>query len=362
MINSIVTKYFETHLDTFIEFHPGVNTLVGESDEGKSGIVRQIKWNAKNRPTGDSYRNDKLNPNKKSDKKKRTSVSIDYESSGVIMRERDAGSINHYRINDQEPLRALRTDVPDEVQELTKIKDVNIQGQHPTEQYFLLADKPGQVAKRFNEVAGLTIMDDALKAINSKVRTCNAEINVAKEEIKEKKKELKDTEWIIDAEKLIKKLNKFGTEIVKKHSELLSIQKILEDVDKVNESLVSFKDVEKAKEMLNSLNTRTQDMNRRKESISEVSSLLNNIKNVSLALNECIDTDKVLNALKTLKKRKEKIDTDSKKIHNINNLLHKIAIHEEQCEIADDYYKKTKKVYDNLREKTECPVCGRSGK
>ena len=127
MIEFISIKNFESHKDTFIELHPGVTVLVGESDEGKSSIIRAIKWNTKNRPQGDTYRNNSIGTKTKEDKEKLTEVKIKYNT-GIVSRARDGFSsgINHYQINDQEPLKALRTDIPEEVQEVTKIKDINL--------------------------------------------------------------------------------------------------------------------------------------------------------------------------------------------------------------------------------------------
>jgi exonuclease SbcC len=52
MIKSIKIQNFETHIKTHLDLHPGVNVIVGESDEGKSGIIRSIKWNAKKQTAG----------------------------------------------------------------------------------------------------------------------------------------------------------------------------------------------------------------------------------------------------------------------------------------------------------------------
>ena len=95
MIKSITLKNFETHIDTHIDLHPGVCVFSGESDEGKSGIVRSIEWNAANRPQGDAYRNDQLGPKK--DKKVICSSTINYHKDGIVARERDNVSqgINH---------------------------------------------------------------------------------------------------------------------------------------------------------------------------------------------------------------------------------------------------------------------------
>lgn len=50
MIKNITLDNFQSHSNTFIEFGPTVNTIIGLSDSGKSGIIRAIKANVKRDP------------------------------------------------------------------------------------------------------------------------------------------------------------------------------------------------------------------------------------------------------------------------------------------------------------------------
>src|SRR6056297_1755712 len=183
MIKSLKIKNFESWKNVKLDFVPGINVIIGESDEGKSGLIRAIKLNTFNQPKGFGYRSDFL-----SDNKDITSVEIEYDSKDKIKRQRNLSGINEYLINGTNKLVALRTSVPTEVSDISKISKINIQEQHPSEQYFLLAEKPGQVAKEFNKVAGLTIMDKALQDINSQVRTANSELKIYQKKIKTKEK------------------------------------------------------------------------------------------------------------------------------------------------------------------------------
>ena len=55
MIKSIHLKNFQSHKDTLIEFDQGVNVIVGQSDVGKSAILRAIAWVCTNKPSGDEF-------------------------------------------------------------------------------------------------------------------------------------------------------------------------------------------------------------------------------------------------------------------------------------------------------------------
>jgi exonuclease SbcC len=50
-------KNFQAHTDTLIEFGPGINVIVGNTDVGKSSIIRALRWVMRNYPLGDSVWN-----------------------------------------------------------------------------------------------------------------------------------------------------------------------------------------------------------------------------------------------------------------------------------------------------------------
>ncbi len=361
MINSVGIINFETHLNTFFELHPGVNTFVGESDEGKSGIVRSIKWNAQNRPLGDAYRNDQLDP--KEDKKEIVQVSVDYIK-GLVSRKRNGvpGGINQYTINDGKPLRALRTDVPDEVQEVTKMKDINIQGQHPSEQYFLLAEKPGQVAKEFNKVAGLTIMDKATADINSQVRACNAEISVAKEEIETQEEKLEETKWVVSAEKLANKLGKFRTKLLKKDEECGILNNLVIEIESIDEKLKYYARIDEAKEALETLEKEKNSIIEKRKSLNLINSTVSDIKLIDRELLNTNDTTDALKALEALIEFEDAIKDAENKVQIVENLVKQYQTIEKELAQVEEEQAGLEVERDIMFENTACPTCGRSGK
>jgi exonuclease SbcC len=365
MISSIAIKWFETHQDTLIELHSGCNVIIGESDEGKSSIVRAIKWNTQNRPQGDSYRNDELDPKDKEDKQKITEVKIDYQNSGIVTRARDGFSsgVNHYQIDDQEPLRALRSDVPDEVLSISKIKDVNIQGQHPSEQYFLIGDSAGSVAKEFNKVAGLVIMDKALSDINSQVRSCNSQIKTAKLEIDEKLGELEETKWVELAEKLANKLEGFKIRITKKREEYNVLHDYLYDLQEIEISIdENFKDLDLSFLAVKNLKEQYQSIADKKSDINTLSELILSANNIDSMLNASTDIQDASKALKSLNLLSVKILDYQNEIFLIKSLFEKIKSNDSDLFYIEEEFLNIKKQYDKIWKEQSCPVCGRKGK
>jgi len=365
MIDSITVKNFETHLDTAFNLDKGVNVIVGESDEGKSGIIRAITWNTKNRPRGDSYRNDQLSEKKKKDKLKITDVGIIYKDSGLVIRARDGfkGGVNHYQINNEKPLRALGTDVPNEIQDVTRMKSVNIQGQHPTEQYFLLADKPGQVAKELNKVSGLTIMDKATADINSQIRICNAKIKLSEKEIKRLQEKIDDTEWVDKAEKFANKLKYFKIQINSRQEEYDDLNEKITGVFAINDMLEEeYGNIDAAIRDIAKLQKEAQDIIFAEHEQELLNKLILAMKSVDKELKSSADTEKALKALEVLKTLQNIIDEKEKKRNLIKTILFKLTTLETAILNANKDCKDAEEKYKTIRREEECPTCGRTGK
>ncbi len=161
MINSIETKNYHSHKNTKIIFDSGVNIIAGNSDAGKSDILRQAKWVFANRPMGDSIKSWGM------DKEDETNVCLTMPE-GVCSKKRiGSKAIYELEINSQKTtLEAVKTDVPIEIQDLFNLSEFNFQGQHSG--YLLLNDSPGEVAKKLNDLVGLGIIDTMFRNLASK--------------------------------------------------------------------------------------------------------------------------------------------------------------------------------------------------
>lgn len=150
MIKSVYIKNYQSHQDTKLEFHPGVNILVGSSDSGKSAIFRAMAWVMTNRPLGNAFCRWGT---------KKTQVDLVVDQGTVIGRTKSK-SENNYLFQGRELLAG--TEVPEDIQRTLKIDPaINIQQQISAP--FLLSSSPGEVAAFFNDIAGLSDIDLSIK-------------------------------------------------------------------------------------------------------------------------------------------------------------------------------------------------------
>ena len=245
MFKSIHLQNFQGHQDTLLELSPGVNMITGPSNVGKSSIIRAIWWLCRNRPmgAGDNYRH------RDADKKEPTSVKIALDN-GVITRFK-RGTHNGYTIG-EEDLVAIRTDVPSEVSRPLNMGDHNLQLQHQS--YFLVADSPGEVAQKLNEVAGLDVIDACLKNTGLLVSRNQADTRATTDRLADLDESIKAYDDIADRDEAVATLETLAGEVDALEEEAGALEEalaLLKKVQSQREETETFLKVEaKANELL----------------------------------------------------------------------------------------------------------------
>lgn len=202
MIKSISIQNFQSHEETSLKFHSGVNIIHGSSDSGKSAIIRAIRWLVWNRPSGESMR---------SYWGGRTRVEIQTEDGDVV---RDKDKTDHYQVyrsGEALDLTSFGTTVPEEVNKLLNLTEINLQRQ--LDSHFLLSKTPGEVAQHFNKVARLDKIDSSTQNVTKWVNELSS--TIGKEATKDKPatgliKQIKDAEEEL---KLYEHLEEFEAEV-----------------------------------------------------------------------------------------------------------------------------------------------------
>ena len=152
-----------------LDFHPGINLIIGRGTSGKSACLRALRWALEN-TAGESQISNWI---KRTTKGKDPKKVLDGESAakittpkGYVRRFRNTES-NGYEINDK-TLKAIGTGVPDEVKDFFGISDINIQRQHDLP--FLISLPGSQVSAYLNRVVGIEEIDKYLTASTSCIR------------------------------------------------------------------------------------------------------------------------------------------------------------------------------------------------
>jgi len=186
MIKSIDIQNFQSHSDTKLELHKGVNIIIGNSDAGKTAIIRALRWVIWNRPSGSSI---------KSWWGDKTKVVLEVEE-GSVNKSKDKQDLYIVKTSSGKSytLKAFGTSVPEEVSNLLTINEINLQQQ--LDSPFLLSKTSGQIASYFNKIAKLDEIDLSQKNVQSWIRKLKSDIDHNRKQIIDKKKELKKFDFI----------------------------------------------------------------------------------------------------------------------------------------------------------------------
>lgn len=248
MINRLRLNNFQSHKKTDIEFSPGVNAIVGSSNSGKTAILRGLYWSIYNRPVGADFVSH-WNRNKKGDPIEPSFVLVETDG-GSISRIKDK-NMNGYMLNNIK-LEAIRTDVPEEVQKAFNLQEVNIQRQ--MDQPFLLCEPSGAVARFFNKIIRLDIIDRILSAAESKKRKLKQDIEIQSEIEKSTEKELSKYDWIESAQNLIGEIGRVQKRLSLDQETSNNVKELIQHYKTAQEDLSKYKFISQAEEILLNIN------------------------------------------------------------------------------------------------------------
>jgi chromosome segregation ATPase len=342
MIKSVTIKNYQGHKKTELEFHSNVNAIIGASDKGKSSIFRSLRWAIEN----------KRSSNFRSNWGGDTIVKL-VTDEGVVERIK-TDKDNMYKLSDIE-YKAIGQDVPNDVKDILNFKDLNIQGQHNN--HFLLSETSGEVARYFNKIADLEIIDRSLKNVDSKHRKVKSEITFNESELLSEQEELKEYDWLEEARESFELIEEMESKLTRVNNKFNAIDSILSEIEELEENRIDIDIVQAEKDL---------------KSIAELNFELSKLKN------EYNSTEDFIEELVELEESKIDIDIvqaekDLKIIEGLEDELESI---EEQYEGVCELYKSIQsgnKHIENVineiggKEKElnkimpdVCPVCDRA--
>lgn len=361
MIKSIELINFQAHIKTRLDLNPGLNVITGSSDNGKSSVLRALTWITDNRPLGEAVMNWFMT--------KDDSTTVRVELDENILVERSKGKENHYKLVSRPKLKkrnsspsaqefnAFKQDVPEEVRSAFNLSDVNIQTQHKP--YFMIDDSPGDVARQFNALAGLDIIDRMFKNLNSFILEDRRTVDRCAASIKDLEKKVEDLAYIDQAKLDIQEVWDLDYEIKAISIEQKQLIKASKDIDDVETAM------QKDSALL-SIEGQIEELVEQTASIRQLSSLL---KKLNADLDNINSWEQELEEEKEWLKIEPELDQIKGAIVEIEKLKQTNNALKQSLSSLDDAERKAEQSKKNVSESSEkyrqlllktnaCPVCG----
>ena len=340
MIKSLEIKNIQTHKDSRLEFSPGINALVGTSNNGKSAVLRALLWAITNRPLGTEILLSNWAYDSKGKQCEEMSVTVEKDDSVLIRRK--TKNDNEYILNG-EVMEAIKTDVPEDVRKFFALSETNIQKQQDVP--FLLSQSSGKTAEYFNRIVRLDIIDRVLTNAETTRRKLKNQFESSEQEEKKLEKKLEDYAWLDSVEKLIERYKVVNSKC----------EELTESRDELKISIEKFEEINKR---------RFPDFSKQKKIISDIEKIDSENKDLVFeieSLNESISEFKVLSKKsgfdftkeKKLIERIESIEIDRGEIEKLKEQI-------EQVEYADGFIKSQTEYIKGLKKQLPeiCPICG----
>ena len=242
MIDKLILKNFQAHKSSELDFCPGCNCIIGESDEGKTSIIRALYWASQNKPSGGDFISD-------FSKRGECSASIVVDGNEVTRFKNKTK--NEYRVNDQSFKALGKSGVPDEVSNILQLDELNFQNQMDSP--FLLSSSSGEVARYLNDIVNLNVIDDSLKKVNAKTNACNRDIEEKGIEAGLLKTELESHNWLDEAESAVNTLDNDHSKLQNIEQSHEILKELLNDTDDLIEDLEPYKDLDIKEKEIDSL-------------------------------------------------------------------------------------------------------------
>lgn len=248
-ITSVTLKNFQAHKDTTVQFDRGLNIIVGESNNGKTSILRGILWAIDNQPLGNDFimagEND-------------CSVTINFSDGTYIERGRTVKDTGYYKIRyiddngkyiDQ-TYRGFTNAVPVEVANVHQMPKVNITKDIEThlnvlsqlDGPFLLTESPLVKASAIGRITGTHVIDAAIKESNKTIQSNRKLIKSYSEDLQQKENERKQLPDIKSMEAFTKKYAYIVKYITKLNDSVIKLNTDLQQISQYQQQMIQEKE------------------------------------------------------------------------------------------------------------------------
>ena len=165
VISSLTLENFQSHKESKIVFDKGLTVIIGQTDQGKSAIIRALKWVLYNEPRGTDFITAGY---------RTCRVSLEMNDGTIITRERD-GNRNRYiliREGNEQIFEGFGHNIPLDIIKAHGIPKVHIDVDTTSmvnlaeqlEAPFLVSENGSNRAKALGRLIGIHIIDAAQRA------------------------------------------------------------------------------------------------------------------------------------------------------------------------------------------------------
>lgn len=344
MIETITLKNFQSHKNSILELCPGVNVIVGNSDAGKSAIIRALYWLAFGKPAGTSImRHNVVKP---------TMIEVTTQD-GVLQKWRNE-KIGYYVLNG-ETYKGFGSAIPKPIFDFLNLGEINFMRQ--LDPLFLLSKSGGELAQYLNKLINLEIIDTSLTNIKQTANAEQRQITACEENIARLEKQLREFDFIPEFEEKVIQLEKLENKLAKLQKMKSQITGQLEVIKQKQNDLASLQWVKGIGKHLETLEAHADKINDIRNRIILVRNALCRIEKAKATFDTLKHVKPLEGAILSLYELVGKTDKLNRRKKVLQNAVihYRNAIQQHNTASAD--LDKAQAEFEQNKPKT-CPTCG----
>lgn len=262
-IEKLTLLNFQTHQK--LKIHLGqITTIIGQTDIGKSAIIRALRWVCLNRPSGGHF---------VKWGSPESSVTIELSNGSKITRTK--GKENLYQLDDS-VFKSFNREVPPEITTALPITELNFQKQLDGPFWFELT--PAALSQELNKLVDLSSMDRALSWMARRVRKEKERVEVCQENVRASKT---DIERLADADDMmleLEQIEKLNEKIKQLKSDSKALRYLINQVGNLRKRIVTQRSALKlARHRIESLRALRENRNHAKRTAAALKRTLSRI-------------------------------------------------------------------------------------
>jgi len=349
MIESIRLKNFQSHRDTHLKLVRRVNVILGSSDSGKSAILRALRWLVWNRPQGAFFLSHW-------GKKSSAAVTVstgDGERQGESLEitRTKSKSENTYTLDrghDPIVFKAFGSEVPEDIEKALNIGEVNLQQQ--LDPPFLLSDSPGEIARYFNQIAHLDVIDRAMYNLQKWSRSLSNDLASEEDRRLRLEQDLGQYSFLDEIEKEVQSVEALDTHRGNLSRQIVALKEViseLEEIEKNEIKLTAWTELEKPVRQLTGFKEDQEDLSCL---VSELEEAETQIKEKTNLVQAQKHVDSVLDLMEEQRNRAQQIE----ELRSI--ILSLIETNRKQKKLKENLVVYEERFHSLMPD--ECPLCG----
>lgn len=351
-IKSLQLVNFQSHKDTHISFDEGLTVILGPTDQGKSAIIRALKWVLYNEPRGSDFITVGC---------KNCKVTLEMNDGTVIIRERE-GNKNRYILKkdgQEQIFEGFGNNVPLEIIKAHGIPKIRIDRDSAAtvnlaeqlEAPFLISESGSTRAKALGQLVGVHIIDAAQRKAIKDLVDLEQRKRMLNNEIADLNEDLKNYEDLPAIKERIESLKAIINDLKEKKAILSKIFEIKQKLRPTEQGIDEALKVLDRTEYVKQVERIYLEMSNLNDKLTRLKTLKNNLQETERQIAHIRSVLKSTENLSYCDKIAQKLNEIIFKAKTYESFLHKITLLDDQIKVQKrklEDYKKVEAIENDM--------------